>query len=400
MTIKKYIIGILVVAAAGIGYYAYIQKPAGQSASITENETASSTVSSSTTNASPVKKAVVNIGVIVPLTGAQSAYGQGIKEGLDLSVDGVNSTPRFSIHINLIYEDMQSDIKNAAAAARKLTSKDRVVALITSLSPISLAVAPIAEETKTVLLTMASLSAKLNAAGPYVFKNDDIGAGIGVALADEALRRGFKSAATLFAAYNDGVIEYHDSFVKEFKAKGGTITASEGFNGDTTDFRTSLQKLLTGKPAAVAVMGLQRDCATAARQVRELGYQGQLMGSLCYDDPMVIKAAGTAVEGVVMTSFNGEPSAKFAELIKNKYGHEPLRWSVEAFDGLRLVALGLSRAYDGVNPVTGYSLQSALAGITSYKGEAGTATFDKDGNAHRALHVKEVKDGKIVEVKF
>ena len=413
MATKKIIIGILIVIVAGIGYYGYTdtagEKPEPQSSG---QATASSTASAgtalrSTANNAPITKETVKIGVIVPLTGAQAAYGQGIKEGLDLSADGINNTPRFGIHINLIYEDTESDIKNAPSAARKLTSKDHVVALITSLSPISLSVAPIAEETKTVLLTMASLSAKLNTAGPYVFKTDDIGKGLGTALADEAIRRGFKSAATLFAQYNDGVTEYHDSFIKEFKAKGGTITGTEGFNNDMTDFRTALQKLLAhppaGGPAAIAIMGLQRDCALAARQVRELGYKGQLLGSLCYDDPTVVEAAGAAVEGVVMTSFNGEPSAQFTELTKNKYGHEPLRWSVEAFDGLRLLALGLSRAESGNppagGPVTGYSLQGALAEITSYKGEAGTVTFDKDGNARRALHVKEVKDGKIVEVK-
>ncbi len=398
MIIKKYSIGILIIVAASIGYYAYINKPAKQVATTTGESTATSTA-----NAEPIKKETVNIGIIIPLTGAQSAYGQSIKEGLDLSADGINNTTRFSIHINLIYEDTQSDIKNAATAARKLVSKNKVVALITAFSPISLSVAPIAEETKTVLLTMASLSTKLNTAGPYVFKNDDIGAPLGIALADEAIKRGFTSAATLFAQYNDGVIEYHDSFVKEFKSKGGAITATEGFNADTTDFRTPLQKLLAnppaGGPSAIAIMGLQRDCTIAARQLRELGYKGQLFGSLCYDDPTVVTAAGTAVEGVVMTSFSSEPSAKFIELTQKKYGHEPLRWSVEAFDGLRLLALGASRAYDGANPVTGYALQNALATITDFNGESGAITFDKDGNARRALHVKEVKNGKIIEIK-
>ncbi len=394
MAIKKTVIGILVLLAAGIGYYAYTHKNAGQP----DGQTATSTASS-TANGTPMEKETVSIGVIVPLTGAQAAYGQGIKEGLDLSADGINNTPRFGIRINLIYEDTQSDIKNAPAAARKLTSKDNVVALVTVLSPISLSVAPIAEETKTVLLTMASLSAKLNTAGPYVFKNDDVAAGIGITLADEAVKRGFMSAATIFAQYNDGVIEYHDAFLTEFKAKGGTVTGTEGFNGDMTDFRTPLRKLLAAKPAALTVMGLQRDCAIIAKQARELGYKGQLLGSLCFDDPTVVAAAGAAMEGAVMTSTNGTPSLKFVELTQKKYGHEPLRWSAEAFDGLRFLALGLVRAYDGKNPVTGYGLQTALALITSFNGEAGAAEFDKDGNAHRALHVKEVKNGEIIEIK-
>ena len=399
MVIKKYVIGILILVVAGIGYYAYTQKAPQQEPVVQPDGQVATSTASSTVNTESVKKETVNIGVIVPLTGAQAAYGQGIKEGLDLSADGINNTARFGIRINLIYEDTQSDIKNAPAAARKLTSKDNVVALITVLSPISLSVAPIAEETKTVLLTMASLSAKLNTAGPYVFKNDDVAAGIGITLADEAIKRGFTSAATIFAQYNDGVIEYHDSFLKEFKAKGGTITGSEGFNGDMTDFRTPLQKLLTGKPFAITVMGLQRDCALIAKQARELGYKGQLLGSLCFDDPTVVAAAGAAIEGAIMTSTNGTPSGKFNELVMKKYGHDPLRWSAEAFDGLRFLALGLARAYDGKTPVTGYTLQNALSLITSFNGEAGEATVDKDGNAQRAIHVKEVKNGEIVEVR-
>lgn len=398
MAFKKYSIGILVVVAAGISYYAHTNKTAQPTTETKVNVTATSTAAATATSTAPMQKETVNIGVIVPLTGAQAAYGQGIKEGLDLSADGINNTARFGIRINLIYEDTQSDVKNAASAARKLTGTGNVVALITALSSNSLSVAPIAEETKTVLLTIASLSTKLNTAGPYVFKNDDIGAPIGTVLADEAIKRGFTKIATIFSQYNDGVVEYHDSFLAEFKAKGGTITGTEAFNADTTDFRTALQKLMTAKPAALTVMGLQRDCATITKQARELGYKGQLFGSLCFDDPTVLAASGAAMEGAIMTSTNGEPSAKFTELTQNKYGHAPLRWSAEAFDSLRLIALGLARAYDGKTPVTGFRLQDALARITHFSGEAGAAEFDKDGNAHRALHIKTVKNGAIVEI--
>jgi|GEM_PF-1653852 len=394
MTFKKYLIGLLAIGAIGIGYI-YFQKTIIPASSTDSNDTASS----STAEAKPIKKQTINIGVIVPLTGAQAAYGQGVKEGLDLSAEGINNTERFGIRINLIYEDTQSNVKNAADAARKLTSADDVVALITALSPNSLAVAPIAEETKTVLLTMASLSAKLNTAGPYVFKNDDIGAPIGTVLAGEAIKRGFTTTATIFSQYNDGVVEYHDSFLKEFKAKGGTVTGTEAFNADATDFRTALNKLITKKPASLTVMGLQRDCAIIARQARELDYKGQLLGSLCFDDPVVIKASGAATEGIIMTSTNGEPSEKFKELVMKKYGHDPLRWSAEAFDGLRLIALGLSRAYDGKTPITGFALQNALSLLTTFSGETGKVEFDTDGNASRTIHIKTIKNGSIVEIK-
>ncbi len=102
MVIKKYVIGILVLVVASISYYAYTNKNMPELAPQPDGQVATSTASSTTTT-EPIKKETVNIGVIVPLTGAQAAYGQGIKEGLDLSADGINNTPRFGIRINLIY---------------------------------------------------------------------------------------------------------------------------------------------------------------------------------------------------------------------------------------------------------------------------------------------------------
>jgi branched-chain amino acid transport system substrate-binding protein len=262
-----------------------------------------------------------------------------------------------------------------------------------------LAVAPIAEETHTVLFTMASLATKLNSAGDYVFKNDDISSKIGTSLALEARKRGFASAATLFAAYNDAVVEYNEAFVKAFAEKGGTITGSEGFTQDTTDLRTQIQKLIAGKPATIAVMGLQRDCAIAVRQIRELGYANQLFGYTCFDDPGTLAAAGNAAEGIIMNGYNGMPTPLFTELVKKVYGHEPLRWSAEAFDGLKLLAVAIAQSYDTKHPISPETLKKTLSSIRGYTGEAGHADFDTDGNASREAYVKTVHDGKIEIVK-
>lgn len=400
------IIFLAVIAALIVSYYGYTKPPTPLASpaplAFPATDTASATSTTGIATSTPAlsttphpDKINVTIGVILPLTGVQAVYGQGIKEGLDLAAQGVNNTTKFSIHLNLIYEDTMSEVKNAPAAARKLISQDRAVILITGLSPVSLAVAPIAEKSKVVLYTMASLATKLNDAGAFIFKNDDVSSKLGEGLARAARERQFKSAGVLYANYNDSVVESEAAFTQTFTAAGGVITGEESFTQDITDFKTHLQKLIIKKPETIAIFGLQRDCALALKQIRELGFQKPLFGFTCIDDPMVVDAAGKAAEGTVFVSFNAPPTEKFSALIKEKYQHEPLRWSAEAFDGLKMLAIAASRAYDGTHPLTSDNIREVLTHITGYTGEAGRVDFDKDGNGKRTLYVKTVKNGKI-----
>ncbi len=391
MDLKKIVIFVLIVAAViEGGYYWYNKKPPNAS-----SPTTSATPPPAT---APVEKISYTIGVILPLTGNQAIYGQGIKEGLDLSAKGVNDTTRFGIHINLVYEDTRSEAKNAPTAARKLIDSDHAIALITGLSPTSLAVAPLAEEKKIVLFTMASLATQLNTAGAFVFKNDDDVAKIGILLAETALNKGFKTASILFAHYNDSTVDAKDAFIKKYKTQGGTIASTEGFSDTTADFKTILTKLIAPQPATVVILGLQRDCALAVKQIRELKYTNQLFGFSCMEDPQVIQTAGAATEGIIFANFNPPLPPNFVQKVKDAYGHEPLRWTVEAFDGLKLLAIAIAHTTpaDGAKSlITSDMLRETLTTVKSIGGESGTVTFDKEGNAQRALFLKTIKNGKV-----
>ncbi len=344
-------------------------------------------------------KRTETIGVILPLTGSEAAYGQGVKEGLDLAAKGVNNTPTFNLHIKLVYEDTKSDVKNAPAAARKLIDRDHAVALISVLSPTSLAVAPIAESSKIVLFTMASLASQLNSAGDFIFKNDDTESKMGSGLADAARAKNVASVGILHGTNNDEVVESEAAFAKRFTETGGTVTGTETFSADVTDFRTMIQKLIAQKPASIAVFGLQRDCIIAVKQVRELGFMGPLFGTTCFDDPTVLAAVGSAFEGATFVSYYPIPSEKFTSMVKKEYGHEPLHWTTEAFDGLKLLALAIAKDIKSdKDVVSSVALRETLTRITGYTGEAGRVNFDKEGNASRKLYVKTVKDGVIETV--
>ncbi len=388
------IVILLIIAAAGL---VYDKKINGRRTVTVTRTTGEITIATSTAPVNIVppttkpKKKTVTIGVILPLTGSQATYGQWVKEGLDLAVKGVNSTKTFSLRVNLVYEDTRSDVKNAPTAVRKLIDRDNVAALISVLSPTSLAVAPIAQESKTVLLTMASLASQLNSAGDFIFKNDDTSTKIGIGLADAARAKDVTSIGILLGDYNDDIVESATAFTKRFIETGGTVTGTETFS--------AIQKLIAQKPTSIAVFGLHRDCAIAVKNIRESGFTGPIFGNTCFDDPIVLADAGSAIEGATFVSYNLTPSEKFIALVKKEYGHTPLHLTAEAFDGLKLLALALAKSMTIEGIISSVALRDTLTTIAGYTGEAGRADFDKEGNASRKLYVKTVKNGVIETVK-
>jgi ABC-type branched-subunit amino acid transport system substrate-binding protein len=88
------------------------------------------------------------------------------------------------------------------------------------------------------------------------------------------------------------------------------------------------------------------------------------------------------------------PSNSFVAKIQAAYGHAPLRWTTEAVDGLTLLSNALNSIPD--NNVSSIALQNALSKVKEYSGESGTAIFDTNGNAHRQMFIKEIKNGKFI----
>lgn len=340
----------------------------------------------------PVANEPIKIGAILPLTGNQAAYGEGIKEGLELALEEINKDS--SRKIEIIYEDNMGDIKNAVSAAQKLVNIDKAVVLISGPSQHSVAIAPFAEENKVVLYTMASQASKLDTAGEYIFKNDDNYFSLGIRAAKLVFDSGFRTAGIIFAKYNDAIIDAENAFRQEFEKLGGAIVTSEGFHKDEMDFRSILTKIAVKNPQAIFVNGLQKDSALILKQISELKLKQKIFGNAAIEDPAVL-TVGEAANGVIFPTFQGVPSAQFIEKVKNKFDHYPLRWSIEAYDGLKIIEQALSKI-PKQQEITREIFKEKLQEIKSYQGESGLINFDENGNAHRQLLIKTVKNGQFV----
>jgi branched-chain amino acid transport system substrate-binding protein len=116
----------------------------------------------------------VRVGVVLPLTGDLAAYGNNAKDGIELAAQESNGPalgPQ-GISVRLLVEDSKGDPQTAVSSLQKLITIDRVSCVIGDVaSSPTLAMAPIANQNRVVLLSPAASSPKITKAGEFIFRD-------------------------------------------------------------------------------------------------------------------------------------------------------------------------------------------------------------------------------------
>ncbi|MDD5077070.1 MAG: ABC transporter substrate-binding protein, partial [Sphaerochaetaceae bacterium] len=114
------LIGVLFISCGGKKEES-VSTPAGTTATTT-----------STAAPAPAKVENVKLGFIGPMTGDYANYGQLISKGAQLAIDEKNATGGIAgkAQIQLIIEDSEGNPEKGLAGIEKLSSSDKVVALV------------------------------------------------------------------------------------------------------------------------------------------------------------------------------------------------------------------------------------------------------------------------------
>ncbi|MCK9287989.1 MAG: ABC transporter substrate-binding protein, partial [Sphaerochaetaceae bacterium] len=94
--------------------------------------TPAGTTATTTSTAAPAKIENIKLGFIGPMTGDYANYGQLISKGAQLAIDEKNATGGIAgkAQIQLIIEDSEGNPEKGLAGIEKLSSSDKVVALV------------------------------------------------------------------------------------------------------------------------------------------------------------------------------------------------------------------------------------------------------------------------------
>jgi len=344
----------------------------------------------------------VSVGSVTPLTGKLAVYGEGFQQAMLLAVDEINASGGIKGDtLNIVFEDNNSTSKGSVSAIRKLITIDKMPLIFGPASSSNfLAVCPIAEENKTILLGAESAAASISKCGSYVFRvfPSDLLQGIGVAELTNSL--GFKEVVLTYVN-NDWGVGLAEVFKAEFTASGGKIIDELPHGEGKTDYRSEILRMKRHNPAAIVNLTYIKEGATILKQAYETGLKVQwLMGSAS-KSPKLVKLAGAASEGVIGTypTFSQETPAykAFKTAWDKKYpGKKIPVFGEYNYDMVKLTALALSSA-------SSYSADDIRAALIKaskgYIGTTGDKSFDENGDVGATYGRWTVKDGNIVDYK-
>jgi branched-chain amino acid transport system substrate-binding protein len=111
-------------------------------------------------------KQTIRVGVLLPLTGDIAVYGNAIKNGIELAYE---ESP-IKETLKLIIEDDKGETKSAITAFNKLLSDNADVVIGGAMSSAAAAIAPIAQQEKTTLISPTATLPSLSNVGNYFFR--------------------------------------------------------------------------------------------------------------------------------------------------------------------------------------------------------------------------------------
>ena len=340
----------------------------------------------------------IKIGAILPLTGDAAQWGVEAKRAIELSADEINSKGDIQgKRVYVIFEDSQLSPKVGTNAIHKLISQDGVKVIIGAISSsVTLAIAPIAESNKVVLITPASTSSKITDAGDYIFRTISSEIIEGGGMAEVAFERLSFKRVSVIAVNAAGTKGMADAFCSKFKALGGEILDYELIDQGSTDFRSQLTKIKGSKHDAIYVVGFPLETGYVLKQARELGIKVQFLSAQPAEDPEVRKIARDAANGLILTTTTldiesaSEPTRIFIELFKAKFGKEPGVFSYEAYDAFQLAVKAIRKVgYDSER------IKDYLYNVKDYKGVSGDLSFDVNGDVVKTIRVLRIENNKL-----
>ena len=323
------------------------------------------------------------IGVMESLTGPGETYGSVALQAKQMAVDEINAAGGINGRmLELIVEDSKCSAQDAITAYNKLTDVDGVkIILGTSCSGAMLGAAPLAEADGVVLFSGLATNPDIANAGDYIFRTSMSDAQLGIDAGNVMWTDGVRTLATISETtdYAEGV---RRTSVAQFEKRGGTVVAEERYGSDTTDFRTQLTKLIGENPDALLLAAQSEFTGgTIIKQVRELGYEGQIYADIVPVGATALEIAGDAAAGTKAILADISPNnAKGQEVLANfraRYDYVTLAWYIgSAYDDVHITAECLKQTDDDQD-ADGF--RDCLYGITWTGAIGENYTFDENG---------------------
>jgi branched-chain amino acid transport system substrate-binding protein len=285
------------------------------------------------------------IGLILPMTGPFASTGKQIEAAVKLYV-AQNGNTIAGKKVEIILKDDTSAPDVTKRIAQEMVVNDQVNVLAGfGLTPLALATAPIATQSKTPLVVMAAATSSITQASEYIVRTSFTLPQAAVAMADWAPKNNIKKVVTLVSDFGPG-FDAEKYFKDRFLFNGGQVTESLRVPMRNPDFAPFLQKVRDIKPDALFVFVPSGAGAALMKQFVERGMDKagiRLIGTGDITDDDILNSMGDVATGVVTShhysaNHNSPLNKKFVEAFsKANNGLRPNFMAVGGYDGMRVI---------------------------------------------------------------
>ena len=344
----------------------------------------------------------IKIGEFASLTGKEATYGQAAHKGTLLAIEETNAAGGvLGRKLELVFEDDQSKAGEAATIAKKLISRDKVVAILGEItSGRTLEAAPVAQNAKIPLISPGATAPEVTAKGDYVFRVcfvDSFQGSVMAKFARHSLKLG--RVAVLSSASSAQSVGLAKIFRQRFTSEGGTVVLEQKYSEGDKDFRAQLTAIRGAEVEGIFVPGYYAEAALICKQARDLGLTIPLFGIDGWESVELVNIGGKSVEGAYFSTHysadsNSPAVISFNERFRSRWNSGTDALSALGYDSAKLLLDAIKRA-GTTKPA---ALRDALAATKNFRGVTGTISFDAQRNPTKSAVVLQVKDGQFVFV--
>ena len=348
------------------------------------------------------------VGALLSVTGPAAWLGTPERNTVRMIEEEINEAGGINGHpLEVIIEDTVGDATRTVTAAKKLISKDEVLAIIgPSRSGTTMAVIPIVEEAEIPLISCAAAEAIVVPVKRWVFKTPQKDSDAAIRIYEYMKEQGISKIAIITGTtgFGDQGRQQLKKFAPEFDI---TIMVDETYGPEDTDMTAQLTKIKASEAEALVNWSIVAGQVIVAKNMRQLGMEIPLFQSHGFGNVKYAQTAGEAGEGIIFpcgrllavdTLAEDHPQkevlTRYKEEYEAKYNEDVSTFGGHAWDALYLVI----EALEEVGPDRG-KIRDYIENKKGFVGTGGIFNFspeDHNGLDKYAFEMLAVKDGKFV----
>lgn len=311
----------------------------------------------------------LRVGAVLPLSGPVAGLGEAMRAGYTWKIEELNRQNRL---VAFYLQDSQSNPKDATSAFLKLVDVEKVPIIFTTMSSVSMALKPIAED-RSALLWADAAHPDITTDSKFVLRHSNIAGKDAEVIGSKALELGAKTVGLLYQ--NDDWGTAATKALTQVLGKGGVPVIADAVDLKSSDLRPQLTKLIKQNADTLVTVVAGAPAGLIIKQARELGFRGNIISSVgIVLTPDAQKLAGPHLYGTYYQTYDANSS--FEADYRTRFSAKPAAFTHVAYTDMEI----LIAAIDATGTVDPVQIARYVKALRTFKGKYETVEITSDGD--------------------